>query len=217
MASGFIFLPEFGSKSWKSPVDTFLDLPTIGNEQGDARVTLDTDTIYIWTGSTWVSSGGGSGVTSLNSLTGALNIVAGAGITVTTLDPNITIAAITPNAVSAIELTFTAATNVAAFQMVVSASGTTASPGNDNTTVQNSRVIGIAKTSATTGNTFVALLFGTITDSSFSGFTLNNPVYLDTTGFLTQTLPVSPNFMVVCGKYLGSNTVFINISLPIQL
>jgi len=40
-----------------------------------------------------VSSGGGSGVTSLNTLVGALTLVAGSGITITPAGSNITIAA----------------------------------------------------------------------------------------------------------------------------
>lgn len=217
MVSAWVDLPEFGAASWKSPVTTAVALPAIGNTPGDARITLDTDTIYIWTGSAWVVNGGSAGVTSINAQTGNINILPGAGILVTTVGPNITIASITPNAVSAVEISFTAATNVTAMQMVVAVSGTTASPGNDNTTVQNARVIGIARTTATTGNSFKALAFGTIVDASFSSFTLNDPVYLDTTGFLTQVLPTTPNFMVICGKYLGANTVFININVPVQL
>ncbi len=50
---------------------------------------------YSWTGSAWAafSGGGGSGVASLNSLTGALSIAAGSNITVTPSGSTITIAA----------------------------------------------------------------------------------------------------------------------------
>lgn len=41
----------------------------------------------------WPPSGGGGGVTSLNGLTGDLNLVAGTGITINVSDPNITISA----------------------------------------------------------------------------------------------------------------------------
>lgn len=158
-----------------------------------------------------------SGVSSLDGFTGDVHIVAGPGITVTDSGNNITIGSVTPTAVSAIQLTFTAVGNVSAFQMVTSVTGTTASVANDNTTFQNASTIGIALTSATNGNTFTALLFGTLTSASFSGFSLNNPTYLDTTGFLTQTLPIRPDFLVNCGKYIGANTVFIDISQPVQL
>lgn len=34
--------------TWKSPVANAAALPTVGNSDGDARVTLDTDEIYVW-------------------------------------------------------------------------------------------------------------------------------------------------------------------------
>lgn len=216
MASNFISIPAYGSPSWKDPVATALALPSDGNSQGDSRVALDTDTIYIWTGSAWVANGG-TGVSTLNGLSGAVNITAGAGITVTPSGQNISIASITPNAVQAVELTFTASTNIVALQLVLSVDGTNATTGDNVSTIQNAQVLGIAKTSAAISNTFKALVFGTISDSSFSGFIVNDPIYLNASGFLTQTVPVTPNFLVVCGKYLGSNTVLININEPIQL
>lgn len=63
MSSGYINIPAYGSASWKSPVPTAVDLPPDGNALGDARVTQDTSTIYIWDGSSWVSSGTGGGGT----------------------------------------------------------------------------------------------------------------------------------------------------------
>lgn len=49
--------------TWKRPVANAAALPTTGNTDGDARVTLDTDTIYVWraAGSAWVASSGGGG------------------------------------------------------------------------------------------------------------------------------------------------------------
>lgn len=217
MASSYIDLPAYGSPSWKNAVVSAAALPASGNSPGDARVALDTDIIYIWTGSAWTAATGASGVTTLNGLTGGVNITAGAGITVTPSGQNISIASITPNAVQAVELTFTANMNISAMQMVISVDGVSATPGNNNTTVQNAQVLGIAKTTALATTSFKALLFGTIADSSFSGFSVNGPVYLNSTGFLTQSVPVTPNFLVVCGKYLGANTVLIDVSEPVQL
>lgn len=124
----------------------------------------------------------------------------------------------TPHAVQAVQLTFTAdGAPITALQMVISVDGITATVANNNTTVQDARTLGIALTSAGVGEVFTALLFGTLVNASFSSMTINNPVYLSSTGYLTQTVPVTPNFYVICGKYLGANTVFINISEPIQL
>lgn len=92
MLNGFTNIPQ---STWQAPVATATLLPTNGNVNGDVRVTLDTDDIYIWNGSAWVlaSGGGGSGVASLNSLTGSLTLVAGSNITITPSGSNITIAA----------------------------------------------------------------------------------------------------------------------------
>ena len=66
MSDTYINLPETGSPSWKKPVANTAALPLTGNGNGDVRVTLDTDSIYIWNGVSWViASGGGGGVTSV--------------------------------------------------------------------------------------------------------------------------------------------------------
>jgi hypothetical protein len=115
-----------------------------------------------------------------------------------------------------VQLTFTAAAAVTAMQMVVAVTSTTAKPANSNTTFTNATALGIALTSASIGGTFTALLFGTVADASFSSFALNQPIYLDTTGFLTETAPTT-GFQVTCGKYFGNNTILINVSEPIAL
>lgn len=53
----FVNIP---GQSWRSPVATQADLPTAGNALGDARTVEDTSQIYIWSGSAWVSSSGGT-------------------------------------------------------------------------------------------------------------------------------------------------------------
>jgi len=54
-----ILVHEVGA-TWKAPVANTAALPTIGNADGDARVTLDSATIWIWRDliSTWVPIGG---------------------------------------------------------------------------------------------------------------------------------------------------------------
>jgi hypothetical protein len=54
MADIFINIPGSGAPSWKAAVPSASDLPISGNN-GDARITQDTDTIYVWNGSTWVA------------------------------------------------------------------------------------------------------------------------------------------------------------------
>lgn len=48
-----------GAANWKDSVLTTSALPAIGNSPGDARISLDTFDIYVWNGTTWVTSGGG--------------------------------------------------------------------------------------------------------------------------------------------------------------
>lgn len=52
------------SLTWMPPVNTASGLPTTGNSDGDARVTLDTDVIYVWKAatSTWNAATGGGGM-----------------------------------------------------------------------------------------------------------------------------------------------------------
>lgn len=42
--------------SWKDPVANYSALPLVGNTAGDVRATLDTSTLYVWNGTTWISS-----------------------------------------------------------------------------------------------------------------------------------------------------------------
>ena len=52
---------------WKSPVDTAFDLPDTGNNDGDTRITLDSDQIWIWddADAIWIAwNPGGSVLTS---------------------------------------------------------------------------------------------------------------------------------------------------------
>lgn len=65
-------IPSFGAQEWKEPVATSGDLPTVGNLEGDVRVTLDDQALHVWDGSAWQSSGGGGGGT-WGSITGTLS------------------------------------------------------------------------------------------------------------------------------------------------
>jgi hypothetical protein len=46
--------------SWKDPVANLAALPATGNALGDARVTQDTATIWVWDGSSWIAPMAGS-------------------------------------------------------------------------------------------------------------------------------------------------------------
>lgn len=68
MANTFLNIPNNGSPSWKDPVQAVVNLPTVGNTLGDARIVTSTNTPYVWSGSTWVAAGGGGG--GITALTG---------------------------------------------------------------------------------------------------------------------------------------------------
>lgn len=59
--SGFDFTGggAAGAAEWREPVANEAALPLVGNSNGEARVTLDTDKIYVWdaTSSRWVDTG----------------------------------------------------------------------------------------------------------------------------------------------------------------
>lgn len=80
----FINIPDSGSPSWKAPVDTAADLPATGNNNGDARITQDTDTIYVWNGTTWVPVATPGAAIALDGLIGDVTAT-GPGVAVATV------------------------------------------------------------------------------------------------------------------------------------
>lgn len=120
-----------------------------------------------------------------------------------------------PNAVQAVELTFINSGAVGYLQMVVSVDATHVKAANNNTTYANANCLGLALNASADGSNVRVLCFGTVTDPSFASLILNRPLFCDTTGYLTQTAPGAPKFWVYCAKYVGGNTVFINISPPV--
>jgi len=67
MSNGYINIPE---SSWRLPVPSAFFLPATGNNLGDAIITEDTDTIYVWNGSAWVAVASPSGASAIDGLTG---------------------------------------------------------------------------------------------------------------------------------------------------
>ena len=44
-----------GGGHWRAPVSTFAALPASGNQNGDVRLTLDTDRAFAWNGGSWAA------------------------------------------------------------------------------------------------------------------------------------------------------------------
>jgi hypothetical protein len=65
-----INIPGKGAGNFKQSVPTLADLPTTGNSDGDVRVVLDINALYVWDDGTltWVTATGGAGLLNLNGL-----------------------------------------------------------------------------------------------------------------------------------------------------
>lgn len=50
----FLYLPAYGSPRWKDPVASATNLP-ISATTGDVRITIDTNTVYVWNGTSWIA------------------------------------------------------------------------------------------------------------------------------------------------------------------
>ena len=51
---------NIGANSWKDPVNTTVDLPTVGNQNGDVRLVLSDGSLWRWDSATtsWETAGG---------------------------------------------------------------------------------------------------------------------------------------------------------------
>lgn len=78
------------------------------------------------------------------------------------------------------------------------------------------KCIGVAKTAATAGNPIDVIVDGAFEDAIFSGFAINEPVWVGLSGVLTQTPPTS-GVLLEAGYYLGENKIEIEIKRPIIL
>lgn len=67
---------RYPSSSWKPPVATAAALPATGNTNGDARVTLDTDEIYVWDGVGWLPVASPAAVTAITALLNTSDVTA---------------------------------------------------------------------------------------------------------------------------------------------
>lgn len=77
----FINIPDAinPNQTWEAPVLTFADLPLVGNNLGDVRVTQDTAFVYVWNGTSWVprgTTGSGTVVGPVSSVFGEIAIYA---------------------------------------------------------------------------------------------------------------------------------------------
>ena len=85
-------------------------------------------------------------------------------------------------------------------------------------TMANAQAVGIALTTSLLGENVKYQSSGELYDSSYS-FTVGNFVYLDSSGSLTDTDPLTlgHDWRVVIGRAIATNGLFINIEEPIDI
>jgi len=76
-----------------------------------------------------------------------------------------------------------------------------------------SKVLGITTGASSQGDTATIQSGGELTESSWA-WTLDQPVFLGTSGLLTQTQPAT-GFSLVVGFPLSTTTLFVNIGEPL--
>ena len=114
-------------------------------------------------------------------------------------------------------VTLTAGENINAYQVVIVKSDGLVWKADAATTAHAGAVIGIADTSATTGNPLNIQSSGVMLNMGWS-WTVGARVYVGLGGALTQTVPSgSGNFEQVIGIALSATELDINIGTPIVL
>lgn len=104
--------------------------------------------------------------------------------------------------------------DIGVYKMVAISSGNAVLA--DHTNPAHSRsTLGINDTFTTTGNQTSVIVVGEIVNVGWS-FTVDDPVFLSTTGDLTQTIPTT-GFLLKIGIALASDKVLIDIQMPIHL
>ena len=88
--------------------------------------------------------------------------------------------------------------------------------GQKNTVYSEAKVLGISTTAAVAGNTVNVQTFGILDDPSFN-FPLNDPLFLDNNGFITNVPPVPGEFLVEVGNSLGAGSIFVRVQEPTEL
>lgn len=86
----------------------------------------------------------------------------------------------------------------------------------NNDTQERAMVLGVAMNNALFGEQVLVLLIGAVTDVAFNGLSINRPLYLNVSGGVTDTKPVT-GYLVPVAKSVGSNTIFVSVSYPIKL
>jgi Uncharacterized conserved protein (DUF2190) len=142
---------------------------------------------------------------------GAIPITGAGG----TLDPSL----IPGSSDSAIVTTMTAAETINAYQMVSVHSDGLAYLADVTDLADTSQTIGMAITSATTGNPITVQQVGFMLNAGWNWITPGQTLYLGTTGTITTIVPSSPGsaFELPVGTVISNTKVELQLGLPIVL
>lgn len=115
-----------------------------------------------------------------------------------------------------IAITLTAGANVNAFQAVSVHADGLAYPADASTLSDAGAVVGIALTSATTGNTLNIQQAGKFINNGYN-FTPGVQTFLGLSGTLVDSLPVGAVFQQPMGTAINSTSLLLEVGLPIIL
>ena len=127
------------------------------------------------------------------------------------LDPSMV-----PGAVPVDHITLTAGSNVNAFQAIAIHSDGLAYPADASTTTDAGHVVGVAVTSATSGNTFIVQQAGNFDNNGWT-FAPGNSVFLGFLGAMADSLPVGATFQQTMGVSVSNTRLLVEVGLPIIL
>ena len=106
--------------------------------------------------------------------------------------------------------------DVSALKLVIADDSSNVSLANNNATYEDSQVLGIATSGATTGNPITIVTNGVVNDISFT-FLVNVPLFLDVNGLITDVAPTGSVNRTIIGKGQGAGQIYIEIGEPIIL
>jgi hypothetical protein len=102
---------------------------------------------------------------------------------------------------------------IVASELVRAFSTTHVALATGDSTKQNAMVLGIADAGAAIGETVDVILLGVVTDAIFSVFNLNDPLFLDVDGGITNVKRTA-GYHVPVGKSLGGNDILFQSTNP---
>ena len=114
---------------------------------------------------------------------------------------------------SSLQLVRTASSAIVAGDVVRATSSTHVTPANYDTTLSDATALGIATSSASSGQSVTVVVLGVITYPMFNIFPVNTILFLDEDGGITDTRPLLGHLTKV-GKSLGAGSIMVTIDTP---